>query len=296
MGTFLGWPIKQPSNLGKLIVFVTLSLVLMVLDARRAPDMRVLRADAGRAVYPLKILASLPLAFEQRAARALRVNSELKRANERLRDQMVPLRAKLLRLKALQSEVAHLTALLKGRRPRGYRETLVRILAVSSGPFTQRLTIDAGRAGHVFVGQPVIDAHGIVGQVIKVGALTSQVMLVTDPDSGVPVVSARNGLRAIVFGTGSADRLKVPYLTVTADIRPGDILLSSGLGGVYPRGYPVARVTAVTSNPNLAFLKVRATPLAHLDYHTHLLLLWPRPHRGARRFPWTTRSRSHSAR
>ena len=111
---------------------------------------------------------------------------------------------------------------------------------------------------------------------------TSEVMLITDPDSGIPVISERNGLRAIVFGTGSLHRVKIPYLTVTADIRPGDVFVSSGLGGIYPPGYPVARVTKVTSNPNLAFLNIRAVPLAHLTYHTHVLLLWPRRHTGAR--------------
>ncbi|WP_297361889.1 rod shape-determining protein MreC [Acidiferrobacter sp.] len=278
MGTFLGWSFKRPSNLAKLIVFACASVILMVADAHHNRDARLVRGTLLRADHPLQELAALPLALMHDASRDLRLNGRLRQENARLRARERRLEIKVSRLATLRLEVAHLRALLHGSAIPGYRAGLARILDVGSGPFKQRLTLNEGKNDHVFIGQAVIDAHGIVGQVVSVNRDTSRVMLITDPDSGVPVISERNGLRAIVFGTGSPDGVKIPYLTVTADIRPGDIFVSSGLGGIYPPGYPVARVTKITSNPNLAFLKIRAVPLAHLSYHTHVLLLWPRAH------------------
>ncbi|MHB1511766.1 MAG: rod shape-determining protein MreC [Acidiferrobacter sp.] len=276
MGTFLGWSIKRPSNLTKLILVVCASVALMVADSHDDQGTRVIRNTVLRASYPLQELAALPFSAGYEAFRGLRTNTHLRRDNARLEAENRQLAVEASQAGALRAEVTHMTALLHGAPVPGYRVSLAHVLDVSSGPFSQRLTLDEGAHNHVFLGQAVIDVHGIIGQVVSVGPHTSQVMLITDPDSGIPVVSERNGLRAIAFGTGSQDRLKVPYLTVTADIRPGDILASSGLGGVYPPGYPVARVTEVTSNPNLAFLKIRAVPLARLGYHTHVLLLWPR--------------------
>ncbi len=276
MGTFLGLSLKQPSNLTKLIVLAGASIALMVIDAGHDYGARAVREVGQQASHPLQELAALPFATAHVVLKDAQDNQELRQENRRLAQRIERLRVKVARLNALQAEVAHLTALLKGSSLPGYRAGLARVLDVSSGPFTHRLILNEGANDHVFSGQAVIDAHGIVGQVISVGRDTSQVMLITDPDSGVPVVCARTGLRAIVFGTGAPNRLKVPYLTVTADIRPGDTLVSSGLGGVYPPGYPVARVTEVKSNPNLAFLKIRAVPAAHLNYHSHVLLLWPK--------------------
>ncbi|WP_298134125.1 rod shape-determining protein MreC [Acidiferrobacter sp.] len=277
MGTFLGWSIRRPSNLAKLILLACLSVALMVADAHHSGTVRAARETILDVDHPLQEVAALPLGLWHDAGRDLRLNGRLRRENARLKERERGLEVKAEQLAALRLEVAHLSALLHGKpRTPGTRVGLARILDVGSGPFTHRLILNEGRADHVFVGQAVIDTHGIVGQVVSVNRDTSEVMLVTDPDSGVPVISERNGLRAIVFGTGSLDRVKIPYLTVTADIRPGDVFVSSGLGGVYPRGYPVARVIKVTSNPNVAFLKIRAIPLAHLTYHTHVLLLWPR--------------------
>ncbi|HUW98881.1 MAG TPA: rod shape-determining protein MreC [Acidiferrobacter sp.] len=276
MSTFLGWSIKRPSNLTKLILFACVSIGLIVLDARHRHDTQTFRNLMEYATHPVQLLAALPFSVANDIRRDFRTNSELRQANSQLEQRDLELEAKLSRFDVLQAEVARLNKLLGGQPIPGYRETLAQILAVSSGPFTQRLVLDEGSQQHLYVGQAVLGTHGIVGQIVSVGPHTSQVMLVTDPNSGVPIVSERNGLRAIAFGTGLANRLRIPYLTVTADIRIGDIFVSSGLGGVYPAGYPVARVTEVKGNPNLAFLKVRAAPLGQLNYHTHVLLLWPK--------------------
>ncbi len=282
MGTFLGWSIKRPSNLTKLLVLAAVSIALIVADARHRHIATNLDGVAARLAYPLQMLAALPSTTIGALWHDLRTNARLRRENAQLAQENRLLQAKTARLGALTAQVERLQHILKAPAPPGYRETLASILAVSSGPFTRRLTLDEGANAHLYVGQAVIDAHGIVGQIVKVGPDTSQVMLVTDPNSGVPVVSERNGLRAIVFGTGSLRRVKVPYLPITADIRPGDILVSSGLGGIYPADYPVAKVKRVVGNPNEAFLTVVARPLAHLNHHTDVLLLWPKPGRTGR--------------
>lgn len=276
MGTFLGWSIKPPSNLTKFVILAVVSISLVTIDAEHRHETHTVRGLLDRALYPVQAVSTLPTTFTQGIRDYLRSNATLRQENHRLSQANLLLRAKLTRFDALKAQAARLNKLFKAPPIPGYRETIARVLAVSAGPFTRRLTLDEGAHQGITIGQPVIDAHGIVGQIVKVGPDTSQVMMITDPNSGVPVISTRDGLRAIVFGTGSMTHLKVPYLTITADIRPGDILVSSGLGGIFPPGYPVARVTRVVSNPNLAFLKVVAEPLARLDHYTEVVLLWPR--------------------
>lgn len=274
MGTFLGWSIKRPSNFTKFVVLAAVSVALIITDARHGGPTQVVDGLVARVTYPLKVLAALPASAITDLSTSLRTNADLRRENRRLVRENHLLAARVARLNGLATQVRHLRTILQAPPLPGYTETLAEVLSVRSGPFTRRLTLDEGREQHVHIGQPVVDTHGVVGQVIKVGPYTSQVMLVTDPDSGVPVISKRDGLRAIVFGTGSLRALKVPYLPITADIRPGDVLLTSGLGGVYPAGYPVARVVRVIRNPNEAFLTVVARPMAHLNHYTDVLLLW----------------------
>ena len=278
MGTFLGWSITRPSNFAKFAVLAVASVALIIADARHRHVAIAVDGAMARIAYPLQVLAAWPATTVEGVWHDMRTNTRLRHENDRLTRDNRLLQAAVTRLGALSAEVQRLRKILKAPPLPGYRETLAGILGVSSGPFTRELTLDEGRPQHVYVGQPVIDAHGIVGQIIKVGPDTSRVMLVTDPNSGVPVVSQRNGLRAIVFGTGSLRRLKVPYLPMTADIRAGDILVSSGLGGVFPAGYPVAKVERVISDPNEAFLTVTARPLAQLNHHTDVVLLWPLSH------------------
>ena len=119
------------------------------------------------------------------------------------------------------------------------------------------------------------DAYGIMGQITEVGVLQSHATLITDPDHATPVQVSRNGLRAIVFGTGVRDGLSVRYLTSSADIKEGDTLISSGLGGSFPFGYPVAVVTHIVNDPNESFLDISARPIAHLGHNKEVLLIWP---------------------
>jgi rod shape-determining protein MreC len=139
----------------------------------------------------------------------------------------------------------------------------------------QRFLINRGKADGVFVGQPLLDAAGIVGQVVAVSQLTSEAMLITDAAHAVPVTVERSRVRTIAEGTGDSGLLLLPYLPNTADIEPGDRLVTSGLGGVFPRGRPVAEVTEVHRQPEQSFARVVARPLAALDRDQEVLLIWP---------------------
>ena len=148
------------------------------------------------------------------------------------------------------------------------------LIEVSSEPFTRKVVIAKGSRDGGYVGQPVIDAHGIMGQVTQVADDFSRVTLITDAGHAIPVLDNRSGLRTIVFGTGDPDILKVPYLTASADIKQGDLLVSSGMGGTFPPGYPVAHVVKIANDPNEPFLTIGVKPAALLNHGKQVLLIW----------------------
>jgi rod shape-determining protein MreC len=135
--------------------------------------------------------------------------------------------------------------------------------------------IAKGEKDGLYTGQPVIDAYGIRGQVSEVGVLQSTAILITDPSHAIPVQVKRNGLLAIAFGTGAPDAISIRYLTASSDIKPGDLLVSSGIGGGFPFGYPVAKVKKIVNDPNESFLDITATPVAQLSHNREVLLIWP---------------------
>jgi rod shape-determining protein MreC len=184
-------------------------------------------------------------------------------------------------LEALEAENKRLRDLLGSAARVADRAVVAELVEVSLEPFTRKIVVAKGSRDSVYLGQPVIDAYGIIGQVTEVGPYASKATLITDPGHAIPVLVNRNGLRTIVFGTGAPDRVNVPYLTATADIREGDLLVSSGMGGRFPPGYPVAQVTAVVKDPNEAFLKISAKPMARLNYGKEVLLIWPGERRSA---------------
>jgi rod shape-determining protein MreC len=148
------------------------------------------------------------------------------------------------------------------------------IMAVDANPYRHNIVLGVGSNDGVYDGQAIVDASGVVGQVIETGLHTSQAILISDPDHTLPVVVNRNGLRTVAFGTGDYDRLDLPFLANNADIQPGDLLVTSGLGGAFPSGYPVAIVENVTRVPQEPFADVTARPAAALDQVREVMLIW----------------------
>jgi rod shape-determining protein MreC len=183
----------------------------------------------------------------------------------------------LQKLTALEAENARLRDLLEARSQVRDEIRVTEIMAVDANPFRHSIIIDVGQRDAVYDGQAIVDAAGVVGQVIQTGLTTSQALLISDPSHALPVEVNRNGLRTIAKGTGELDRLDLPFLPNNADIEVGDLLVTSGLGGMFPAGYPVAVVTTVNRIPQEPFADVSATPAASLDQVREVMLIWPSP-------------------
>jgi rod shape-determining protein MreC len=256
--------------------FLLLSLVclaLMILDHRDQHLERV-RQGLSVLVYPVRMLVDMPF----RGWASVRTNfasrESLVAENERLKRDRLNAEFRLQRLAALESENARLRELLDSQARVGSRALIAEILAVDLDPYRQRFDLNRGLVDGVYVGQALIDAQGVVGQVVRVGPLTAEAVLITDADHAVPVSVNRNGLRTIAVGTGDSGRLRLPYLTNNQDVEVGDLLVSSGLGGVFPAGYPVGRIVERRLRPDQAFAEVIAEPAARLDRDREVLLVW----------------------
>lgn len=175
---------------------------------------------------------------------------------------------------AIEAENLRLRAMLDSSARIDDRVLVAEILAVDLDPYRHRFSINQGLQDGVYVGQALLDANGVVGQIVEVEVFTSEAVLISDADHAVPVSVNRNGLRTIAVGTGDSRRLRLPYLTNSADIELGDLLVSSGLGGVFPSGYPVGRVLEVERRPGQSFADVIVEPASELDRDREVLLVW----------------------
>jgi rod shape-determining protein MreC len=193
--------------------------------------------------------------------------------NQQFRSEKLETEGRLQRLAALEMENTRLRELLESTTRVGNRALVAEILSVDLGRYRERVDLNRGFANGALVGQALIDAQGVVGQVVRVGPFTSEAILITDADAAVPVSVNRNGLRTIAEGTGDSGRLRLRNLTNNADIVVGDLLISSGLGGVFPAGYPVGRVLEVRLRPDQAFKEVIAEPVSALDREREVLLV-----------------------
>jgi rod shape-determining protein MreC len=200
--------------------------------------------------------------------------ARLRAENAQLSEQLRVARTQLLRFDALTEENRRLRGIREASKGVSERTLIAEIINVSVQPFRHVVVINKGVDDGVFRGQPVLDAFGVVGQIVQVGKSTATLMLITDAEHAVPVQINRNGIRSIAVGTGEDAKLSLPYMTVESDVRRGDLLVSSGLDQIFPAGYPVATVTKVERNANDTFALVEARPLAQLDRDREVLLLW----------------------
>lgn len=226
-------------------------------------------------VYPLQVLVDLPISASSWIGENLSSRETLLEENKKLKIQQTLFRAQLLKLQSLKAENQRLRELLKSSRKVGEHVLIGELLSVDLEPFTRQIVINKGSRDGVYLGQPLVDSEGVMGQVVHVTPFTSTAMLITDPNHAIPIQVNRNGLRGIAVGTGTTDKLNVPYLPISADIVEGDLLTSSGLGGRFPPGYPVAVVTQVDKDPTQPFAVISAMPTAQLEKAREVLLVWP---------------------
>ncbi len=201
-------------------------------------------------------------------------NNQLRAENKDLREQLRKQKIQLLKLEAMDKENIRLRALLEKSFKLGEQVLVAELMAVNLEPFKHIIVVNKGSRFGVHAKQAVIDADGIVGQVHRALPLSSEIILITDPNHAIPVQVNRNGLRTIAVGSGRANRLNLPFLPNNADILPGDLLVTSGLGGTFPQGYPVAVVDKFIPQPNKPFAEIYATPKAELNKSRELLIVW----------------------
>ncbi len=272
----------------RVVVFVLLSVVLMTVD-HRLQHLEVARNVLATALYPLQYLIQLPFRAGNWASEHLASREILLEENARLKEKQLFINAQLQKLTALEAENRRLRALLESSVDVGERVLIAEILAVDFDPYRHQVLINKGTHHGVVMGQPLLDEHGIVGQVIHANTLNATAILITDPNHALPVQINRNGLRTLVVGTGHFQELELPHLPNNSDVRVGDLLITSGLGGRFPRGYPVARVSRVEFDPGRPFARVVAQPTARLDRSREVLLIFfdTRPATPARPEPFT---------
>ncbi len=256
----------------RLLVYLVLAVVLMVLD-HRGGWLRAVRAQAEIAVQPLWWVAGLP----SRVGAGLRedavTRTQLMRDNKVLRNALLVSGARNARLQAAAAENARLRGLLASAERGRLDVQLAGILDIDLDPTRQRLVLNAGSGDGVRIGQVVIDAGGLMGQVIAVTPTTAVVLLITDPDHAVPAVVARSGVRLVVYGSGRSDVLHAADVPLSADVRAGDVLLTSGMGGRFPPGFTIGTVGALKPDDSRAFLEGEVKPAAQLDRGRDVLLL-----------------------
>jgi rod shape-determining protein MreC len=254
-----------------------MAISLMYVDYQRQTA-GTLRSAISLIVAPLQYAIDFPFRVVRLAQSNLSSQQALITQNTSLKAQQLLLQAQLQKLLALENENANLRALLKSLPEQHQAISHIEVgqlLAVNEGSWAQEVIVDKGSRVGVYVGQPVLDATGIMGQVISTGPLTSRILLITDTRSAVPVQNSRNGTRAIATGQGASGQLALIHVPQTADIKSGDLLVTSGLGGNYLAGYPVGLVTSIKQTKGDPFMDIIVKPSAHLDRNTQVLLIWP---------------------
>lgn len=256
-----------------MLVAIIASIALLVLD-QRGQQLIPFRSALSVFTDPVKYLVNLPPSLIQQATEKVSSYTALKEENRRLHEERLIHQTRLLKLAALEKENIRLRALLENSFKLGEKVLVAELLSVNMAPYEHIVVVNKGTRFGVHPQQPVMDANGVVGQVFRALPFSSEIMLITDPNHAIPVQVNRNGLLTIAVGSGQINRLNLPYLPNNADIRPGDLLITSGLGGTFPQGYPVAVVDEFTSQNNKPFATVTATPKAMLDRNRELMIVW----------------------
>jgi rod shape-determining protein MreC len=265
--------------LARLLIFAALSLAFLVADAR-FNYLVTLRQVAAVIVYPFQRLATAPASLAQRIGEFFVTQGALRGDNARLTRENFENAALLQQLEALRAENAQLRELLEARRRPDVDFIAAEVLYAARDPFTRKVVVDHGSRDDVRLGQAVVDNRGVIGQVTRIYPWLAEVTLVTDKGQFVPVHNVRNGLRAVLAGTGNDGALELRFIPLNADFQNGDRLVTSGIDGVYPAGLPVAQITHVERSAAQLFARITCVPLGGVSSHAHVLIV-----RGQREMP-----------
>ncbi len=238
----------------------------------RYPQFTRARNSLSLIVYPLQKVVDLPITLSHNIAGFFITQRRLFIENQELRQEHLLMRGRLQKMAALETENAQLRQLLQSGSQVAENLLIANIINIDPNPFTHQVILDKGTNNKIYAGQPIIDAEGIMGTVIEVNQFESRAILITDASHAVPVENVRNGLRAIAVGTGHGI-LELRHVPNTTDIAVGDTMITSGLGGRFPVGFPVGRVKEVKSEPGKPFATIILEPSAKLDRSRHILLI-----------------------
>lgn len=264
---------RGPSLQLRLFLAVIISIAAIVADSRFGVFSHV-RVYLSSLVSPLQYMANAPGTLLDTMSTQVQTRAGLIEQTKQQEQQLFTLRSRLLKMDHLEHENQRLRELLGSPVHKESRKMVAELLSVDSDPFSHQVLINKGALDGVYNGQPVINDQGVIGQVLHVGSTTSRVLLITDSSHGIPVRVLRNDLRAIASGSGELDKLELRNLPRNTDVQVGDLLVTSGLGGRFPEGYPVATVTRSDYVEGKPFAQVEAKPLVALDRLRYLLLLW----------------------
>ena len=265
---------RIPALNTKLIIFVVLSFILLINDQRNN-YLSILRNSIAIAIYPLQSAVEIPSRLADWFDLRIKSKEILIRENQNLLSQQKINSSILQRYESLEQENERLKQILNAASNLDNKVEITRIISVNVNPYRHTIVIDKGERDGVYEGQVLLGTDGVIGQILHTNFLTSEAILISDSDHALPVEINRNGLRTIVLGNGSYTKLDVPYIPNNADIEIGDLLVTSGLGGKFPSGYPVARVDFIERDLSEQFYKVSAKPIAHLNQVREIMLLKP---------------------
>jgi rod shape-determining protein MreC len=262
---------RGPAPLARLSFYAAISLSLVFVDAR-FHTLEMLRQGISIVTQPLQKLAQAPLQFADNASAYIFGIERFRSENERLKHAQLETAATLQRTQQLEAENEHLRKLLDIRARQQANGQVSKIIYSARDPFSRRIVVDRGQQDRIAAGQPVIDDAGVVGQVTRVFPYVSEITLITDKDQAVPVQIVRNGLRSVVFGLGNG-QLELRFMPANADVQNGDLLVTSGLDGIFLAGLPVAKVVRIERDTSYSFARIYCVPVAGVENFDEVVIL-----------------------
>ena len=238
-------------------------------------NLHKVRYYLGAVTYPIYYIANLPIKAGDWLYQELAERNRLVLENRQLKENNLLLSSKLQKFSALKYENKRLNQLLNSLDDRIEGNTVVaKLIATDYTPFRQRIVIDKGKRNNAYLGQPILGAQGVIGQIVEITPFSATGMLISDPNHSMLAQVNRSGLRVLTVGTGNPRQLRLDYIPLDADIREGDIVVTSGLDGRYPANYPVGQVSQIVKNQNDNFADITLKPFAELDHYREVLLVW----------------------